>query len=301
MKTANLLASVLLGLLAGCGGPPDDRPPLPPQGEGAPHPPEGPSGPRPASAPPITTQEELRKALAAVNPDFWGEVEVLRSGRDIDLVRINDRALRDIGPLAGLPLTKLDLRECGVSDLGPLRGMRLEGLALENTPVADLRPLRGMPLRVLHLNDTPVEDISPLEDSPLEMLYLYGTRVHDLRPLAKVTTLRQLWLNRCPVRDVGPLKGLPLESLTLEDTDVEDLAPLAHGGLQRLHVGGSKVTDLSVLGTLRLQRLVFTPSRIARGIDAARNMTSLREIGTTLDAAMPPAVFWELYDEGKLK
>jgi len=75
--------------------------------------------------------------------------------------------------------------------------------------------------------------------------------------------------------------------------------------LQRLHVGETKVTDLTPLRGLSLTRLVFTPSRIEKGIEEARRLRGLNEIGTQFDDKgrdlMPPSGFWARYDEGAFK
>ena len=83
-------------------------------------------------------------------------------------------------------------------------------------------------------------------------------------------------------------------------TGLVDLSPLANGKLERLHIGQSAVTDLSPIQGLTLTRLIFTPERITHGMEVARNMASIREIGTTLDGRMSPLQFWPLYDQGKL-
>lgn len=293
----------LLALVLGCAGEPaqgpDDGPaakqPAATDAAGA-------TGPKEAEPPKITNRDELREALNAKNPRYWGDPLLDKSDHGIAIIQLNDPTIRDISPLAGLPLEKLDLRGCSVADIRPLAGKKLTFLALEDTHVSDLSPLQGMPLVTLFLNNTPVEDIGPLEGAPLESLYLFGTRVSDLKPLAKVPTLQQLWLNRCPVRDISPLKGLPLVSLTLDETDVEDLSPLEGSSLQRLQIVDSKVTDLSVLKSMpQLGRLVFTPGRIKKGIDAARGVP---KIGTSIDEAEKPgsaAAFWERYKAGGLK
>ena len=71
--------------------------------------------------------------------------------------------------------------------------------------------------------------------------------------------------------------------------------------LQRLHIGETPVSDLTPLKGLMLTRLIFTPSKITKGLDVARNMKTLTEIGATLETKMAPAQFWALYDQGKLK
>jgi hypothetical protein len=71
--------------------------------------------------------------------------------------------------------------------------------------------------------------------------------------------------------------------------------------MQRLHIAGTEVTDLTPVGTMQLTRLIFTPGKIKQGIDMVRTMDSLQELGTTFDNRMPPQTFWELFDKGELK
>lgn len=263
------------------------------------------AGPDEAPASRITTEEELRAALQAKNPQFDGQVQVQSDGREIVAVAVNDPAIEDISPLAGLPLQALDLARCHVTDIRPLQGMSLGMLYLEETGVSDLAPLAGMPLTELGLNNTKVEDLGPLKGAPLQKLYLPGTRVSDLSPLSDMDYLDSLWLNDTPVSDITPLRTVPLVSLTLAGTAVADLTPLKGLALKRLHVARSKVTDLTVLEWLQLTRLVFTPSEIKTGIEHARKMRSIREIGTAFgeegreNDIMPPHVFWPLYDAGE--
>jgi len=279
--TALSAAVVLLALVLGCSGAPKDEP----RDDASARQPASPEGAKRAEdepePPKITNEDELRRALSAKNPGFWGDVGLRKSGSEIVAVEIQGPAIRDISPLRGMPL---------------------EMLGLEKTSVKDLEPLRGMPLKTLGLNNTEVADLGPLEGAPLVMLYAPETKVSDLRPLAKVPTLQQLWLNRCPVRDISPLKGLPLVSLTLDGTDVEDLSPLEGSSIQRLQIVDSKVSDLSVLKTLpQLSRLVFTPGRIKKGIEAARGVP---KIGTSINEADRPgsgAAFWARYDAGEFK
>ena len=71
--------------------------------------------------------------------------------------------------------------------------------------------------------------------------------------------------------------------------------------LRRLNIVDSQVTDLSVLKNLRLDRLLFTPHRIERGIEVARSMSSLREMGTSFEGRTMPEKFWKSYDAGEFK
>ncbi len=250
--------------------------------------------------------DELTSQLRAANPGFQGKAIMERQGGDV-VVAINDPAVKDITPLAGLRIHKLDLYECGVGDLSPLRGLPLTALAIDRTQVGDLSPLQGMPLEYLSASETSVQDLTPLRGCPLRQLNLVRTKVRDLSPLSGCP-LQSLWLNDAPVHDVSPLAQTPLESLTLAGTAVEDLQPLKGVPLKRLHIARTPVKDLTPLRWLMLERLVFTPSRIGTGLDVVRGMTSLREIGTAFgesdwgieDRLYAPPEFWELWDQGKL-
>jgi hypothetical protein len=60
--------------------------------------------------------------------------------------------VKNLGPLRGLPLRFLGLRQTLVRDLSPLAGMRLEELDLSGSSVTDLMPLRGQPITVIDLD-----------------------------------------------------------------------------------------------------------------------------------------------------
>lgn len=266
-----------------------------------------------SSPPPVTKRlrdvvpGELTAEMQKANPGFRGEV-IVENQDGVIVVAVNDPEVRDLSPLAGLRVHKLDLYQCSVSDLSPLRGLPLTAMALDRTKVTDLRPLAGMPLEYLSLSETDVTDLSPLAGCPLKQLNLVRTKVTDLSPLARCP-LETLWLNDTPVADLSPLRSVPLESLTIAGTKVKDLDPLKGMPLKRLHIARSEVTDLTPLRWLRLERLVFTPSKIQSGMDVVRNMPTLREIGTAFgesdwgiaDRMMPAAEFWSLFDAGQIK
>jgi hypothetical protein len=244
--------------------------------------------------------EALHQALREKNPAYNGQGQFdLREGRLVGALR--ECGVSDLAPLRQLPLRELDLQKNPVRDLEPLRGLPLEALYLEETLVDDLRPLDGMGLRVLYLSGTKVTGLGPLRGMPLRELNLLGTRVADLAPL-QAAPLETLWLNETPVSDISPLRGVPLVSLTLHRTAVSDLSPLRGlRSLERLHVADTPVADLGPLAGLSLTRLIFSPGRIRSGIEAARKMVSIREIGTSLDGRMDPAEFWPRYDRGEFR
>lgn len=243
----------------------------------------------------------LHQRIKARNPEYNSQAQF---AQDPTLGLVGDftgSRIADLSPLAGIPLNALDLRGQPISDLKPLKGMPLTLLGMEDTPVADLSPLKGMRLTKLYLSNTPVSDVRPLAGMPLSELMLVGTRLKDLTPL-KGSPVQTLWLNNTPVNNIAPLAGCRLVSLTLEGTKVADLKPLSKmTSLKRLHIGETPVTDLSPLKDLNLKRLVFTPGTITKGLDVARNMQSLAEVGTTLETLMPPAEFWSRYDGKKGK
>jgi Leucine-rich repeat (LRR) protein len=236
----------------------------------------------------------IHARLRATNPAYRGGALV--AVKDVGLVgQINDRGVIDVSGLAGMPFAALDLRQTAISNLTPLAGMPLVMLGLEGTQVTDLSPLRGMKLQKLYLNDTSVASLDALKGMPLEELMLVNTGATDLSALDGMP-LKMLWLNGTPVSDIAPIAGCPLMSLTLEGTQVIDLSSLAgHPTLERLHIGNTEVTDLSALEGVKLTRLIFAPDRITKGLDIVRGMTSLEEIGSTLDGRMPPERFWKRY------
>ncbi len=255
---------------------------------------------RPAVAQPLSVAR-LQKLLKEKNPTYAGDGVFHKAGGEIIVADLSFRPIRDLSPLKGLPLERLDLRGTRVEDLTPLKGMPLRELYLESTNVSDLSPLKGAPLRVLYLNGTPVKDISPLSDAPLFMLNLTNTQVSDLSPVRKMP-LNTLWVGKSNVRDISVLAGKHLESLDVQYTAVSDLKPLAGMiSLQRLNIVGSQVTDLTPLAGLHLTRLLFTPSRIRKGLDVVRNMTSLRQLDVEFrqPRMLTPAEFWQKFDAGE--
>lgn len=237
----------------------------------------------------------LHQRLKAKNPDYDGKAQFAKD-QAVGLVGdFTGSRISDLSPLTGISFNALDLRGQPISDLKPLKGMPLTLLGIEETKVADLSPLKGMHLTKLYLSNTPVSDLKTLAGMPLTELMLVGTRVRELSPL-KGSPLKTLWLNNTQVSNIAPLAGCRLVSLTLEGTRVADLKPLAKmTSLERLHIGGTPVTDLTPLKGLKLKRLVFTPGTITRGLDVARNMQSLAEVGTTLEVLMPAVEFWSRY------
>lgn len=248
---------------------------------------------------PRSVRELLEELLRAKNPEYKGgaQFQMDPSGMPVAM-SLAGLPLEDISMLEGLPLERLDLSGTRVSDISALKGMPLDILALEQTRVEDLTPLKGAPIQMLYLNNTRVRSLKGLEGMPLRELYLPETRVTDLSPLAGMP-MTGLWLNDTDVEDITILGTLPLESVTLRGTRVQDLTPFANASrLQRIHIAETRVEDLTPLADLKLTRLLFTPSRIKKGLDLVRLMPSLKEMGDSFDSRMHPVQFWEKYEAG---
>jgi hypothetical protein len=116
-------------------------------------------------------------------------------------------------------------------------------------------------IAALAVSDPAIEDIRALEGLPLSKLDLHG----------------------CQVSDIRVLEGMALAVLDLSNTGISDISPLkGHPTLERLHIAGSEVTDLAPLQWMDgLTRLIFRPGRIKTGLQQARKMRSIRQIGTS--------------------
>ena len=241
----------------------------------------------------------IQNILGRANPDYRGQGKFHQENGAIVAAELPNCGLRDLSPLRGLKLQALDLSGNPVKELRHLKGMPLRNLFLENTRVENLESLKGARLVELRLNNSPVNSLSGVEGQPLENLYAVGTRITEVSQL-RSSNLRQLWLSESPVSDISGLAGLPLISLTLHKTLVEDvLFVRSLPVLQRLHIGETLVDDLTPLAGLNLTRLVFTPSRIKRGMNVVRSLYGLREIGTVFDDTgrdlTSPEAFWAKY------
>lgn len=137
---------------------------------------------KPAWLPEPSVPDEVRTLLAeltAVNPRFAGVVGDCRveQGKIVALSFAGQRGLVDLAPLAQhAALAELNLSKTGVRDLGPLAKLPLQKLWLRSSPVDSLEPLAGLPLAELDLRETPVTDLAPLQGLPLVKLWCDARR-----------------------------------------------------------------------------------------------------------------------------
>jgi len=241
----------------------------------------------------------IQSLMMKANPQYNGQGKLHQENGKVVAAEFPSCSLRDLSPLRGLEIEALDLSGNPVREIRHLRGMPLSRLYLEYTLVESLQELRDASLVELRLNGSPVRSLDGLEGQPLVDLYAVGTQINNINAL-KDTQLRQLWLSESPVSDFSPLAGLPIVSLTAHRTLLEDLSFIRKLPLiQRLHIGETFVNDLSPLAGLSLTRLVFSPERIEHGLDVAKSLSNIKEIGTKFDDKgrdlSSPDVFWSQF------
>jgi hypothetical protein len=239
--------------------------------------------------------QAIRKANPG-QPEVRCTFAVTADGVDMNLA--HNEALRDLAPLAGLPIRRLDLTGSGnVSSLKPLADLPIRSLVLAECPVADLAPLEGLPLEELDLSlvskqfaVTPT-DLRPLAGMPLRKLTLVYRTVADLTPLKgmALSALTILYPGE-GLTDIAPLRGMPLETLELRNTGVSDLSPLAGMPLRKLVLSGRAIGNVDPLKGLPLVELRLEDCPRLRDIGALRGMAALTTLclaGSGVDDIAP--------------
>jgi serine/threonine protein kinase len=184
------------------------------------------------------------------------------AGMPISRIELTGSKVLDINVLAAMPLVKVMLVDTRLRGVAPLAGKPITHLTVSRSEVIDLTPLKGMPLVQLDLSDSPVNDLAPLKGMPLKSLDLSGSKVENFGEL-KQLPLTSLTLNRVPISDLTQLKGLRLSNLSLAGTGVSDLTPLKGMPLETLVLSDSKVFDAKPLQGLQLRSLAIDSTPIA--------------------------------------
>ena len=243
---------------------------------------------------------EIHSLVKKTNPQYNGNGQFgLNEKGEVIQAEFPEAGISNIEFLKNWPLQSLDLMANPVSDLSALAGKKsLQVLFIERTNVSDLGPIYGLPLKQLYISNSPVKDLTPLIDMPLVEFNAVGTGISNLLPLAR-SPIQMIWLSETLVSDLTPLIACPIVSLTLHRTPTKDLEPLIGTNIRRLHIGESNVTDLTPIQSLRLERLIFSPERIQKGLEEVKSMPFLKEIGTTFETRMSPAQFWQVFENSK--
>ena len=121
--------------------------------------------------------------------------------------------LRDISPLAGLPLTDVDIGDSQVADIRPLANLKLVSLKITHRDLANIAMLKGMPLESLCLESSCLSDLSPLAGMKLKVL-------HGAQGAGDLSILKGMPLKELDVSfrlyfppDERLLRSLPLEKV----------------------------------------------------------------------------------------
>lgn len=145
------------------------------------------------------------------------------------------RSLSNIGDLRSLAqLEDLDIADTGVRNLDPLAGIRIRRIDLSGIPAENFEALRGMKLAEAACNDTQLRDLTVFADMALVELHLARAPVEDFSPLERLTTLRRLTLTGTAIEDLAPVAAKRLEFLDLSFTRIQSLNPL-RGPVTRVH------------------------------------------------------------------
>ncbi|MDP6359340.1 MAG: protein kinase, partial [Planctomycetota bacterium] len=192
--------------------------------------------------------KKLRKLVTGHNVQDFSVIK----GMPLEHLYVQGAGKFDISVIEGMPLTFLDCsRIKGVETLAPLAGMKLKELYVYETSVSNLKPLAGMPIERLFLESTKVTDLSALKGMPLRYLRLDSTEVTDL----------------------SPISGLPIRQLSIPKTKVSDLSPLVEClHLANLHLGGSSVTDLTPLESIRTLHTLTIPDTKVSSLEPLRGL-----------------------------
>ena len=166
---------------------------------------------------------------------YWGDY----SGKSQPLERGNITSLEEISLLSNLK--KLEVVMQQITDLAPLAGLPLTELNLAGNRVTDLSALSQVEnLTKLNIDYNPVTDLSPLSDLYyLEDLNASDTLVEDVAPLKELCYLRFLYINNAKISDISPLEGIDFVNLYLKNNHINDISPLT---AENLHVEGNPAT-----------------------------------------------------------
>jgi serine/threonine protein kinase len=184
------------------------------------------------------------------------------AGMPISHLDISGSKISDIRVLSDMPLVFVRLTDTRIRDVSALKGKLITELSLIQSDVSDLSPLSGMPLVKVAITQSPVVDLTPLKGAPIEVLDLSGTKVNNFAIFSSLK-LTSLTLNDLSISDVSMLKGLKLDYLSLAQTHVADLLPLKSMKLTTLILSKSKVFDARPLQGMQLTTLALDATPIA--------------------------------------
>ena len=125
--------------------------------------------------------EHVEKEVRRWNPEqkSW-HVSMHRDGEGLEIDLSGHDKLHWVNGLKDLPIDRLDLRHTQVRDLGPLASMPLQAVWCDYTPIKSVRSLSDQPIEILGITHTKVQDHELLETFP----FLKSLRVDSGAPIA---------------------------------------------------------------------------------------------------------------------
>jgi internalin A len=212
---------------------------------------------------------------------------------DGDMQHASSR-IYDVTPLKHLPkLQTLDVDFGGdigcFSELTQIKSLVLHFSLYGNPDISPLGSLTQLEKLVLFPNDyhwygcRDVVDIAPLSCLVNVSDFRIKSRASNVKNFAAVANMTRLQRLECQdlrIRTLKPLEKLTgLEELNVADNaSIRDIRPLRNlAKLRKLHLGGTKVTDISPLSGLRNLTWICLNGLIA-DLSPLASMTSLREL-----------------------
>lgn len=239
--------------------------------------------------------EAVSKKLQELNPGFDG--------------RVTDSSGKGKPKIVDGIVRELNFETDRVANISPVRALtgltrlHCSGTGGDMGRLKDLSPLEGMKLEILYCRNNLIDSLEPLRGIPLTELNVAYNRVADLKPLDGMKLKRlEIQYNRS-IANLTPLRGMPLTDLSCWGLAVNDLTPLQGSPLQFLGINNTNVTDLSPLRGMELTSIIFTPEKITKGIDAIRDMPTLKSIAVGINPTDKFARddFWKHYDAGAFR
>ena len=205
---------------------------------------------------------KIKPDLQKLNPGLTDiNYQYAISGEIIDVDISNNKELKNIDVLSGLPIVNLNLSFTQVYDLSALRGMPIQVLHVPNGLLSNISVLAEMPLEELHLHGKPKQDFTFIEFFKNARLHLhlygfvdqedYGLEFLKLVPMSRL----HLYLHGSLFNDLNLLLSTPLSHLTLVDSVVTDITPLRYQKLVYLDIANTRVKSIRAVRNMPLKHL----------------------------------------------
>ena len=215
----------------------------------------------------------IKESLHALNPGLNDiNYQYTINGDIIEVDLSNNKELKNIDPLAGLPIVNLNISFTQIYDLKALGGMPIRILHVPNGSLSNISILAEMPLEELHLHGKPKQDFTFIEFFKSARLHLhlygfvdqedYGLEFLKLVPTSKL----HLYLHGPLFNDLNIFLSTPLTHLNLIDSVVTDISPLRYQKLNYLDISNTRVKNIRSLRNMPLQHLSLEKT-LVRDID----------------------------------